>query len=229
MRYASVPHLNAAPLTAGLPDVVFEPPSRLGALLVEDRVDAALLPVFERFRIPDLVHVPGIMIGCDGPAESVLLHLAKPLAQVRRVRLDPNSRSSNALLRVLLAKKHGLSVEIVDGDADAWLTIADASFAGGGVPTLDLGAEWKDWTGLPFAFAVWTHKRGHPAAAEIERTLDAAKAEGRRSIDAIARRAGIGFDRAKRYLTVSMRYDLGERELRGIDRFVALCREMKLL
>ena len=226
MRFGVVPYLNAYPLHAALEgEKIAASPSRLLPQLIEDRVDVALLPVFDRFRIPGLAHVPGLMIGCDGPSETVLLHLAKPLAEARRIRLDPNSRSSNALLKILLAKKHAVEAEFVDGDADAWLTIGDASFDPSPHPTLDLGAEWKDWTGLPFVFALWTYR--------------ASRTDARAIVDAVTRArhaspkppavGGLDPERIQRYLTQVIRYDLGERETQGMDRFIALCREMKLL
>ena len=45
-----------------------------------------------------------------------------------------------------------------DGELNsAWLRIGDEAFAFEKkfVNSLDLGAEWKKWTGLPFVFALW--------------------------------------------------------------------------
>src|SRR5439155_210550 len=64
----------------------------------------------------------------------------------------------------------------------------DTSFRPAGVPFLDLGTEWKAFTGRPFVYALWAHGPGHPKAAEIAATLRQAKARGTAKIPEIARR-----------------------------------------
>ena len=49
-----------------------------------------------------------VAIACDGPVFSVFLAHRGPLAEVRRIALDPASLTSVHLLRVLLAEFHGL-------------------------------------------------------------------------------------------------------------------------
>ncbi len=233
LRFGCVPYLNAKPLIEGLARVELRAPAQLGELLARGRVDAALLPSIEVLRA-GLAVVPGIAIASPGPADSVKLHLRRPLDRVRTVLLDRASRSTNALARLVLEKRHALRPRYVSREpADAAVTIGDASFREFGCPSLDLATEWREWTGLPFVFALWAHERDHPQAAAIRRALKTAKAAGRRALEPIIerehRRIGIDRDRCRLYLTERITYDLGAAERRGLARFARLAREAGLL
>lgn len=232
LRIGCVPYLNAKPLIEGLEGIVFRPPARLAALLERGAADAALLPSLEVLR-RELAWVPGVAIASPGPADSVRLHLRKPLDRVRTVQLDPASRSTNALARIVLQRRHGIRPRCVRaGAADAFVTIGDASFRDRGCPSLDLAEEWKLLTGLPFVFALWAHDPSHPRAEEIRRTLRAAKAEGLESLGDIVEReharVGIDRDRCRRYLTRCITYDLGPEERKGLRLFEKLAKELGL-
>src|SRR5262245_41118714 len=158
-------------------------PSDLSRWLAAGEVDAALLPVAESLRGVGEGFLGAHGIACDGAVESVLAFLppGADLAAARGepwdVVLDPASRTSVALLRTLLETRHGLSpryrVATAPGPdpaasaASITLVIGDRAFArrkGWTGSVLDLGAEWKAWTGLPFVFARWTARRGLPRA-----------------------------------------------------------------
>jgi len=233
LRYGCVPYLNAKPLLEGLRGVVLRPPAELATLLEKQRVDAALLPSIEVLR-RGLAVVPGIAIASPGPADSVRLHLRRPLDRVRTVLLDKASRSTNALARILLECRYAMRPRYVSREpADAAVTIGDASFREFGCPSLDLASEWNAWTRLPFVFALWAYDRGHPKAAAIKSELRAAKQAGRRALESIIerehRRVGIERDRARRYLTECITYDLGAAEKRGLALFGKHARALGLL
>ena len=240
-----VPYLNAAPLTAELPPGVTcyaGDPASLSQWLSEGRVDAALLPVAEALRGVGSGPIGRFGIACEGPVASVLafhpVEGAAPAAWPQDVVLDPASRTSVALLRVLLERRHGLSPRYVTADSpgpdprarpDAMtLCIGDAAMARrkawtGGV--LDLGRAWKEWTGLPFVFARWTAREGLGDADReaLERTLDPAAQRGLEQKDEIATRraaaAGLTVPEARHYLSTSIRYAIGERSEAGVKRF----------
>jgi chorismate dehydratase len=242
----SVPYLNAKPLLWGLDrdpavSLVLRPPSRLVPLIERGTLDAALLPSIECLRL-GLAHVPGLAIASPGRTDSVLLHLKKPLKEVRTVALDRNSRTTNALTRILLGRRYGLKPAYVTHDPtgsvdfrkapgiDAAVTIGDASFRDWGLPSLDLGAAWRDFTGVPFVFALWAVKKPDPS---LERRLRAAAREGRARIDEIARAEHAGVDltaaECRLYLTERITYDLGPPERAGLRLFERHARVMGLL
>ena len=71
-------------------------------------IDVALVPAFEALRRPEFPIVDGVAISSRGAVYSVFLAYRGDLSGVRTVHLDPASRTSNNLLRCLLAEFHGL-------------------------------------------------------------------------------------------------------------------------
>jgi predicted solute-binding protein len=232
LRIGCVQYLNSKPLIAAFPgEVRFDHPSNLARALAAGRLDAALVPIFEALG-PRLYYVvDGVAIACDGPVYSVFLAYEGELANVRTLELDPASLTSVHLAQVLLREFHGLTPRcVVAGElpepADARLLIGNQAIeyrrqAPPGVRFLDLGEEWKKQTGLPFVFAVWLLRPSLPGLTATAQGFRAVQDAGQPLIPAIAEEAGreIGSELALRYLTDYIRYDLGERERAGIERF----------
>lgn len=243
LRLGCVQYLNAKPLihayasNAGDSDggggaVVFEHPSRLAEMLARGGLDAALVPVFEALRHPRFRAVDGVSISSRGAVYSVFLaHQSAGgcLNNVRSIALDPASRTSTHLLKVLLAEYHGLAPEYIAGGgekasvADARLLIGDQAIRfraeqGAAFEYLDLGEEWLRRTGLPFVFAVWLIRPESPGLAAVADALRAVKRAGIAQIGEIARaQADSAF--AERYLREHIRFDLGAEEKAGIEKF----------
>jgi chorismate dehydratase len=236
LRIGCVPYLNAKPLLEGLSDVLLLPPADLVGRLTSGKLDVALLPALEVLR-RGLAHVPGVAIASPGRTESVRLYYRGRISDIRRVALDRNSRSTNMLARVLLEERHGLRPRYVKRDptrrlsldgVDAAVTIGDTSFRREGLPFLDLGAEWRAFSGRPFVFALWAFRPEHPRAREIVRTLRAAKARGVPRAAEIARREakrlGLSTSYAARYLREWITFDLGPAERAGLRKFWSYAR-----
>ncbi len=239
-RLGCVSYLNTKPLIAGLEDdprfeLHFAVPAQLPRMLLEKEVDLALCPVFDLFAANGALEaVPVGGIASDGETLTVKLFSRVPLAQIRTVAADPDSHTSVNLLRVLWQRRHGLTPALRPiteaSDTDAVLLIGDkvitrAPKATTFPWTLDLGAAWKEATGLPFVFAVWMKRIGEDLGE-----LPALLAQARQSND--ARRAAIA-DRyapalgwpagslARRYLADILRFDIGPREQEAMARFGA--------
>ncbi len=157
--------------------------------------------------------------------------------------MDEGSRTSAALVQVLLRKRYGVVAEVCplpldrsaeDVDADAVLLIGDRAMHAclpGFRFAFDLGQEWHDWTGLPFVYAVWAVREG----VELGSVLDAFHEAKRRGIEnagaiaaaeAPALRLDAGF--CRRYLANIIRFDLGPRELAGLHHYYMLASELGL-
>lgn len=238
LRIGSVPYLNGWPLIEGLEDVVIKPPSDLSKLLSKGKLDVALVSVSEALR-NGWAWVPGIAVASPGEVDSVRLHHRVPLPEIRRVALDRNSRTSNVLARIILERRYGLRPKYTVRDPsggltwkgyDAAVTIGDVSFRKLGLPYLDLGKEWRAFTGLPLVYAVWAHRKGHPQAREMVKVLRAAKERGLARLDGIAReeaaRRGLSAAFCKKYLTVHITYDLGPAERAGLRKYARYRREL---
>lgn len=226
MRFGAVSYLNARPLLEGLAPLVLATPAALADRHAKGEVDVALLPVAAGEAM-GLRRVGRLGIAAEGRVDSVLLFLRREISAVRTVALDPASRTSRALARLLLEGPLGLSPRYIGPPADAELLIGDAALARGatGEPCLDLAEEWTRWTGLPFVFAAWY---GDPAA---EPALEQAYARGRDRFAHYAAEADLNLPASvlERYLSDRIRYRLGPREEQGLAEFLTRGRARGLL
>ncbi|MEE9275954.1 MAG: MqnA/MqnD/SBP family protein, partial [bacterium] len=238
LTLGTVPYLNGRPLTLALEssaavDLRVHPPSRLARMLEAGELDAALVSTPTLFSLPGARYAPGVGIVSDGPVGSIRLYCRKPADALARVGLDSWSLAAANMTRVLLKRRWGVSPEFVpidpetppreDASLDAFLLIGDNALhePPGDFYVLDLGEEWRDFTGLPFVYALWVFRPGVGGRAE-SRLLRAAKEEGlsrREEIAAGAPEHGVGEEEARRYLTECIRYDVGPREEEGLLRY----------
>lgn len=230
LRVAAVGYTNAWPLTRFLDRRHFEVlegvPSEAARKLRAQEADLGLVPVAALLNDGDWKVVPGHAIGCDGAVASVLLVGETPLEEWEAVALDGESRTSVILAQILLKgplKRPDLRVMDVDAGSGAFhaqgkvgaVVIGDAAL---NLPArlthrIDLGKVWKDWTGLPFVFAVWASRVD--LRPEELAGLRAAAARG--LAERVFAPAG---ERA--YLTQNVRYDFDDRAMMGLRRFAAL-------
>ena len=229
-RIGSVPYLNAAPLTFGLEaDCHFLPPSQLALELHAGRLDAALVSVTEVLLHPGYDILDGCAIASDGEVYSVFLAHQQPLEEMETVHLDPASCTSVNLVRILLAAR-GIHPRFLPLEGYEPATIpANVVLIGnpaiefrrgiGSHRIWDLGAAWKEWTGLPFVYAVWALARNRDTAS-LRRRLSSAAREGIAALrDIVATHHA--FDQAfrRKYLGGYIRYGLGPAEKCGLERF----------
>src|SRR5262249_48923780 len=95
----------------------------------------------------------------------------------------------------------------------------------------DLGAEWHEWTGLPFVYAFWAVREGADLGS-VEGALAEAKRRGCERIGPIAHqeapRLGLDAGFCRRYLANIIHFDLGPREQAGLHHFYMLACELGL-
>jgi chorismate dehydratase len=236
LRIGSVSYLNAKPLIYGLDqasdvELNLDVPSRLLDGLRDGRFDLALLPVIDYLRMEGLCIVPAGGIGCDGPTLTVRIFSREPIEAIRSLACDPDSHTSVALARVILAERYGSQPEFTDlrrRDADpdeGRLLIGDKVVCEEpqAFPhQLDLGLAWKELTGLPFVFATWM-TRENVALGDLPRRLEAARKAGldnvERIIDRHAAPHGWPADVARRYLTDYLKFEIGPRQIEAMSRF----------
>ena len=99
--------------------------------------------------------------------------------------------------------------------------------------TLDLGADWLEWTGLAFVYAVWAVRAELEQAVreELREFLESSLAAGLASLPEISRRLaerGWPAEQMEAYLR-RFHYRLGPEDLEGLRRFESLVREHGLL
>jgi chorismate dehydratase len=189
-RVGHIQFLNCLPIYWGLVrsgalldvELTKDTPDRLNDMLVEGSLDIGPISLVEYLRhADDLVLLPDVAVGSDGPVLSVNLVSQVPLEQLAggRVALGSTSRTSVLLARMWLAEVHGVHPEyfVCPPDLTSMLLEADAAVLIGdaalratydaprrGLHVHDLGAVWKQWTGLPMVFAVWAARRDYAEA-----------------------------------------------------------------
>src|ERR1043165_7150302 len=252
-RIAASSYLNTAPLiwsfTHGSQREAVElftdtAPARCAAMLANDEVDAALVPVIEYQRIPDIAIIPGVCVGSKTAVRSVVLVTRKNnLKKVERVALDEPSRTSASLVKIIFREFLGFEPqwETSSPDVKAMLAHADAALIIGDpamtIPrdqfhVFDLAALWHEFTGLGFVFAMWMVRRD---SVEKVRSIDfaAARNEGLANLDEIAKTDGaqIGLDEheIKDYLTQNIVFSVNEEMQRGLQLYFDLAAKQRLI
>ncbi|MGA5727971.1 menaquinone biosynthetic enzyme MqnA/MqnD family protein [Streptomyces seoulensis] len=187
-RVGHIQFLNCLPLYWGLArtgtlldfELTKDTPEKLSEQLVRGDLDIGPITLVEFLRnAGDLVAFPDIAVGCDGPVMSCVIVSQVPLDELdgARVALGSTSRTSVRLAQLLLADRYGVRPEyytcppdlsLMMQEADAAVLIGDAALRANlldapryGLQVHDLGALWKEWTGLPFVFAVWAARRDY--------------------------------------------------------------------
>jgi chorismate dehydratase len=247
VKISIVDFLNARPLVWGLltnpppgVEISRDMPSVCADKLRDGRADAGLIPSIEFRRIPDLVRVDGLGIAAESEVRSVLLVSSVSRERIRRLKIDPASRTSAALARILLKRRYGLAPEIVTENPDAELVIGDPALKTRqqGRVVLDLAAEWRSLTGFPFVFAFWAVRRT-AWTPELESVLRASYRASAASFEAmvdseIATARAQGDDSLSRamiedYLRHCLHFELGSGDLAGLELFYRFAEEDGLI
>jgi predicted solute-binding protein len=251
-RVAAVSYLNTLPLVwgmlhgdqQGIFDLEFCIPAECADRLGSGAADIGIVPVAELGRL-SLKTIPGAGIACEGPVRSILLVSTVPIDQIRTVAVDSSSRTSVMLLNVLLSRKYGIEAEFLPmapdlpsmlGKAEAALVIGDPALdldpATLPFYVLDLGEEWFEMTKLPMVFAVWASRKEVEAEQYAESFLQSYRF-GQAHLEAIeaeaSRERGYTPKLIREYLTRNIRFELGEREYRGLELFLQYAAEFQSL
>lgn len=259
VRIGVVRFLNTAPFVEGLDsledcELVLGVPSRLIDLLESDRVDVALCSSIDYQRSPEpLVILRAGLLGCEGPTMTVRLYSAAPIESMTRVYADADSHTSVALLQILLREVYGIDPEIVEYDArervasnrpiewpEAVLLIGDKVVTDSppaiGYPNqLDLGAAWRELTGLPFTFAMWIARAStDPAVVRMaDMVLDRQRRYNRQRVSSMVHDQGLprGWDAdlAEVYLDELLSFEWTDDHVKGVELFFEKCAEHGLV
>ena len=247
-RLAASSYLNTAPLIwsflyGSKRDRVklftHKAPARCAEMLAAGEVDAALVPVIEYQRIPDVMIVPGVCVGSRSAVRSVVIASKQNnLKKIKRVALDDSSRTSVALVKIIFREFLGFEPEwqISPPDLRSMLEHNDAALIIGDpamkIPrekfhVFDLATLWHEYTGLGFVFAMWM--AGQKSAEQV-RVIDfkAARDEGLANLDDIAARQAdqiLTPEEIRDYLTRNIAFQMDEDMLKGLELYFELAQK----
>ena len=250
-RVGHIQFLNCLPLYWGLMrsgalldvELTKDTPDRLNDALVRGDLDIGPISLVEYLRhADDLLVLPDLAVGSDGPVLSVNLVSKVPTDEIASVALGSTSRTSVLLAQLLLEERHHTTptYATMPPDLTAMLLEADAAVLIGdvalraahdapakGLHVTDLGAAWRDWTGLPMVFAVWAARRdfaeAHPGAVKdvheaFTRSLDLSLRNVREVAEQAARWESFDAPTLERYFT-TLDFRLGPRQQDGLREF----------
>ena len=252
-RVGHIQFLNCLPIYWGLVrsgalldvELTKDTPDRLNDMLVAGDLDIGPISLVEYLRhAEDLLLLPDVAVGSDGPVLSVNLVSQVPLDQLhgRRVALGSTSRTSVQLAKMWLGEVHGVQPEyfVCPPDLTAMMLEADAAVLigdtalratyeapGRGLDVYDLGQVWKQWTNLPMVFAPWAVRRdyaqAHPGLVkDVHQAFVTSRDSALDHVEEIAAQAARWevFDAETLALYFrTLDFSLGERQVAGIVEF----------
>lgn len=239
-KIAAVSYLNSLPFIYGLKNnrliniinIELDSPAICADKLINGEVDIALVPITV---IPKLKYhniISDYCIGANGAVDTVCLYSNVPVHDIKKIKLDYQSRTSVALLKILLKEYWNLNpvLELAEvGFEDAINGVNGALVIGDRAFDLnnrykyiyDLSVLWKEMTGFPFVFACWIAIKELPN--QFLKDFNDALENGLNNIEeAVLIESNEYQDRVKlqRYLNTKISYDLDREKKKGMDLFL---------
>jgi chorismate dehydratase len=177
IKISAVSYTNTKPFIYGIEhddvlqqiDLSLDIPTDCAAKVINGQVDVGLIPVAAIPLVPNANIISDYCIGSVGAVNSVFIFSDVPVQEIRTVRLDSQSRTSNNLAKVLLKFYYKLDVTYStdpESQSDASVLIGDRTFGKKEqyAHAYDMGEEWMNFTGLPFVYAAWVANKEIPHA-----------------------------------------------------------------
>jgi chorismate dehydratase len=237
IRVGAVSYLNTKPLIYGFEmgmmkervDLIIDYPSKIASMLLKNEIDVGLVPVAIIPEMREYHIISDFCIGSDGEVASVCLFSEVPLDKIEKILLDYQSRTSVALLKVLVREYWKLDVQFENTSGEyqpgisgttAGLIIGDRALRQRKISPYiyDLGAEWKKFTGFPFVFAAWISNK--ELNKNFMQAFDEANKFGLTHLDEVIKQINyFGFN-LHEYYTTFIKFYLDEDKLKGLNDFL---------
>lgn len=248
VKVSIVSYLNAQPMLYGLQrgahcaqwDIALDIPSRCAERVIQKEVDIGLMPVAMLPYVADGRIVSRYCIGAEHSVGSVCLLSSLPVERIRTIHLDPESRTSANLCRILAREYwqitprfESLNLEKVPlplPPEEAILLIGDKALAYRSYYeySYDLSQEWNNYSGLPFMFAAWVSAKS--LSPGIIHAFDSDLTWGiSHKADALKERQGpvpIAEREALNYLKNNISYLITESKKQALQSFLSLCESL---
>ena len=240
LKISAVSYLNTIPFIHGLKqselikiiNLQLDYPSICAEKLINGNVDLALVPVAVIPKLKEAHIISDYCIGANGAVDTVCLYSDVPVEEIESIALDYQSRTSVALLRVLLKEYWQLNPKFINAVVGfeenikgnhAALVIGDRAFALNTKHAYiyDLSAIWKEMTGFPFVFAAWVANTKLPQDFII--AFNKALEKGLSNIDKALALEGDSYPNCKNpedYLNNKISYNLDVEKQKGMELFL---------
>ena len=235
IRVGAVSYLNAKPLVYGLNnlkneiDLTFDYPSKLASQLNSNEIDIGLVPVATIPMLDEAYIVSDYCIGAEKPVASVCLFSEVEVNEIKAIYLDYQSRTSVALLKILLKEFWKISPKLINASEGfenlisgntAALIIGDRALEHRTKHAYlyDLAEAWIDMTGLPFVFAGWIANKKLPK--NFIDQFNKATGYGLQHIPEIAASINYPVYDLEKYYSEDLDFYLNENKRKGLELFL---------
>jgi chorismate dehydratase len=240
LKISAVSYLNTIPFIHGLKqseliktiDLQLDYPSICADKLINGTVDLALVPVAVIPKLKEAYIISDYCIGANGAVDTVCLYSDVPIEEIESIALDYQSRTSVALLKILLKEYWQLNPELKKANVGfeenikgnhAALVIGDRAFALNTKHAYiyDLSAIWKKMTGFPFVFAAWVANT--KLTKDFIVSFNKALEKGLSNIDKALALEGDSYPNCKNpedYLNNKISYNLDVEKQKGMELFL---------
>lgn len=239
IRIGAVSYLNTKPLIYGFEHGAMKDkislelnyPSLLAAALQKNNLDIALLPVAAIPSISNAHVVSPYGIAATKNVASVCLFSQVPIEEIQEIYLDYQSRTSVALLRILLRDHWQTRPMLLDAPED-YISSISGKTAGIIIGdraleqlnhfdyVYDLAEAWHEHTQLPFVFAAWVSNQilGDDFLSEFNQSI----AESLTHIPEVIAQNTFPAYSLQTYFTENIQYELDEDKQKGMTLFLKL-------
>jgi len=237
IRVGAVSYLNTKPLVYGFENgamkeqiiLISDYPAKIATMLMNDEIDIGLIPVAVIPQMKEHYIISDYCIGASQAVASVCLFSEVPLNEIKEILVDYQSRTSAALLKILLQQYWKISPELIDTSngyqqnikgKTAGLVIGDRALEQRthSKYIYDLAEAWQQMTGLPFVFAAWVANK--KLSKNFVESFNKATAEGFVHIDEIVISTGFEAYDMDMYYRKNIDYKLDEKKLEALKVFL---------
>lgn len=249
MKICAVSYLNTKPFLEGVirlfpsDEIKIDQfvPSKCADEFYAGNYDVALIPVGSLINRDTASIVPEFCIGSKGKVDSVFVLSEEPIHKLEFIVLDGESLTSNGLTKVLFEHhwkrqvkyiSEENSISKINGTTGA-VAIGDKAIQAKDRFTYvyDLAEEWKKFSGLPFAFAIWAYNADRIIDKNIDLLIQAFH-QGIGNIKEVAEKWSGHFNMTKEetvdYFQNSIDYDLDALKKEAINKYLTLLTELTL-
>lgn len=238
IRVGAVSYLNTKPLVYGfekgmMKDQIalsFDYPAKVAAMLLNDEIDVGLIPVAMLPKMKEYHIISEYCIGASQPVASVCLFSDVTMHAIKEVLVDYQSRTSAALLKVLLKHHWKIDPVLTATTSDyqqgirgttAGLVIGDRALEqrNRSKYIYDLAEGWQEMTGLPFVFAAWVANKKLPG--NFTEDFDKATGLGLNHLEEIVDKIHFPAYDMMEYYSHNIDYRLDEKKREAIGRFLS--------
>lgn len=210
-------------------DLIIDYPSKIAGMLLKDELDVGLVPVAIIPELNEWHVISDYCIGSVGEVASVCLFSEVPMNEIETILLDYQSRTSVALLKILIKEYWKINVMFEEttenyqskiSGTTAGLVIGDRALQQRKISPYiyDLGSEWKNFTGLPFVFAAWISNK--KLNEVFIKNFNEANAFGLNQIDKVVKENPYKPFDLKHYYTDCISFQLDENKKKGLELFI---------